>query len=126
MPRTFIATIEAASHEIPENRIRTEFTDRGASVEFHRSPAGTDLLEVCHRNRRFRVYTRTLSDGSKEIWINRYRVVVTLQDERHRRLSVFVRSGQSVSGEAVREKQPVWVLDVTQRPGYMFPQLAKK
>jgi signal transduction protein with GAF and PtsI domain len=34
--------------------------------------------------------------------------------------------GQSVSGRVITEKRPITVLDVTQEPGYVFPQIAKK
>jgi signal transduction protein with GAF and PtsI domain len=34
--------------------------------------------------------------------------------------------GQSISGKVVTEKRPIAVVDVTNEPGYMFPQVAKK
>lgn len=34
--------------------------------------------------------------------------------------------GQSISGKVVKEKRPITVLDVTNEPGYMFPDVAKK
>jgi signal transduction protein with GAF and PtsI domain len=34
--------------------------------------------------------------------------------------------GQSISGQAVKEKRPIAVLDVTREPGYMYAELARK
>ena len=34
--------------------------------------------------------------------------------------------GQSISGQAVKEKRPIWVLDVTKEAGYMYPDLAER
>jgi signal transduction protein with GAF and PtsI domain len=34
--------------------------------------------------------------------------------------------GQSISGQAVKEKRPIAVLDVTREPGYMYADLARK
>ena len=34
--------------------------------------------------------------------------------------------GQSISGQVVKEKRPITVLNVTNEPGYMFPEVAKK
>ena len=34
--------------------------------------------------------------------------------------------GQSISGQAVKEKRPIAVLDVTRETGYMYPDLAEK
>ncbi|HLF13332.1 MAG TPA: biotin/lipoyl-containing protein [Bacteroidota bacterium] len=118
MPRTFVATIGGSTYDIREDRILKEFTGRGTPVVFHPSSAGTDLLDVPRGNRSIRVYARTLSDGSKEIWIDRYRVVVSLQDERHRTLSAFVRSAQSVSsGCSVKAPMPGLIREVAVRAG---------
>ncbi len=34
--------------------------------------------------------------------------------------------GQSISGQVVKKKKPIVVLDVTKEPGYMYPEIAKK
>jgi len=34
--------------------------------------------------------------------------------------------GQSISGQALKERRPIAVLDVTKDPGYMYPDLARK
>lgn len=34
--------------------------------------------------------------------------------------------GQSISGNAVKEKKPITVLDVTKEPAYMYPKIAKR
>ena len=37
-----------------------------------------------------------------------------------------IRVGQSVSGQAVKERRPISVLDVTKNGAYMFPEIAKR
>ena len=37
-----------------------------------------------------------------------------------------IRIGESISGKAVKERQPISVLDVTKDRGYMFPEIAKR
>ncbi|MFQ5866527.1 MAG: GAF domain-containing protein [bacterium] len=37
-----------------------------------------------------------------------------------------LRVGESISGKAVKEKKPITVLDVTEEPGYKYPQIARK
>jgi biotin carboxyl carrier protein len=118
MPRTFIATIEGATYELPEQRIRTELTGPDGSVKSLPTPRGTELLEVRHQNRQVRVYARTLNDGKKEVWIDRYRVVVDLQDERQRRFSTFVKSsGGGSSGSSVRAPMPGLIKEISVRNG---------
>jgi biotin carboxyl carrier protein len=113
MPRTFIATIGETEYELPEQRIRAGLTGPGGSVRTLPSPGGTDLLEVTHQNRQVRIYARTLTDGTREIWIDRYRVVVNLQDERQKRFSAFVKSNQAgSSGSAVRAPMPGLIREV--------------
>jgi biotin carboxyl carrier protein len=118
MPRTFIATIEGATYEIPELRVRAELTGPDGAVKSLPAMRGTDLLEVRHQNRQVRVYARTLNDGTKEVWIDRYRVVVDLQDERQKRFSTFVKSAQGASsGSAVRAPMPGLIKEVAVREG---------
>jgi biotin carboxyl carrier protein len=113
MPRTFIATIEGAAYELPEPRIRAELSGPEGAVKSLPSAPGTDLLEVRHQNRQARVYARTLSDGTKEIWIDRYRVVVDLQDERQKRFSGFVKSARGgPSGSSVRAPMPGLIKEI--------------
>jgi len=65
---------------------------------------------------------------------------IMLLDEDHQELEIVatqslseeyrkkpnLKVGQSVSGQAVKEKRPIAVLDVTREPGYMYAELAKK
>ena len=37
-----------------------------------------------------------------------------------------IKVGQSISGRAVKERQPISVLDVTQADGYMYPEIAAR
>jgi len=37
-----------------------------------------------------------------------------------------IKVGQSVSGQAVKERRPISILDVTTNNGYMFPEIAKR
>jgi biotin carboxyl carrier protein len=118
MPRTFIATIEGATYELPESRIRTELTGPDGAVKSLPAMPGTELLEVRHQNRQVRVYARTLNDGSKEIWIDRYRVVVDLQDERQKRFSSFVKSAAGGStGSSVRAPMPGLIKEIAVKEG---------
>ncbi len=122
MPKSFIATVDGAVFDIPEARIRKEFSDP-ARVVFHRSPPGTNLLDIHREGKTTRVFARTLADGSKEIWIDRYRVVVSLQEEPHRRLSAFIRSALQISsGCSVKAPMPGLIKDVAVRTGDVVKQ----
>lgn len=116
--RTFIATIGGADHHLPEDRIRRELDGRDAGVKRLPAPRGTHLLELLHQGRRIRVFARTLHDGTTEVWIDRYRMVVDLQDERTRRFSAYVRAALHVaSGSSVRAPMPGLIKEIAVRDG---------
>lgn len=118
MPRTFIATIEGATYELPEDRIRTDLSGPDGTVRSLPAIRGTDLLEIRHQNRQVRVYARMLNDGTREIWIDRYRVVVDLQDERQKRFSTFVKAAHGASsGSSVRAPMPGLIKEVAVKDG---------
>ncbi len=48
----------------------------------------------------------------------------SLSEEYRRKPNLKI--GQSISGQVVKEKRPITVLDVTKEKGYMYPELAKK
>jgi signal transduction protein with GAF and PtsI domain len=65
---------------------------------------------------------------------------IMLLDEKHNELFIAatqslsqeylskpnIRVGQSISGRVVLEKRPITVLDVTNEPGYMYPEVARQ
>jgi biotin carboxyl carrier protein len=118
MPKTFIATIGSETITLPESRVRNECSGTEGSVAFIPSLPGTHLMDLRHRKRHYRVYARTLSDGSTEIWVGRYRVVVGLQEEGERLLSSFVRSAAGVSsGCSVKAPMPGLIKEIAVSQG---------
>ncbi len=117
VPRMFIATVGESSYEIPESGIR-EWLDRDGMVAFHPSLPGTELLVVRRGGKDGRVYVRPLPDGSMELWMDRYRVVVGLQDERHRLLSAFIRAALEVRADcSVKAPMPGLIREIAVRTG---------
>lgn len=53
-------------------------------------------------------------------------IVATQSLSEEYRKKANLKVGQSISGQAVKEKRPMAVLDVTREPGYMYSDLARK
>jgi len=54
------------------------------------------------------------------------RIVATQSLSESYRRKPNLKVGQSISGQALKERRPIAVLDVTKDPGYMYPDLARK
>src|SRR5947199_111485 len=54
------------------------------------------------------------------------RIVATQSLSESYRRKPNLKVGQSISGQALKERRPIAVMDVTKDPGYMYPDLARK
>lgn len=106
MARTFIATVEGKSESIPEEKAVQLSIRDGGSGRGGEARGRAAILDVLHEGRSYRVCARRLPDGDTEIWVGRYRVVVTVQDEREARLGKYVRAATGAAS-ALRVKAPM-------------------
>ena len=118
MPRTFIAVVGDEQLTVTEERLRAGLPGMPGQLETLPSMPGSTLVSLLHDGRRRRAWVRTLPDGSAEVWIGRFRVVVSLQDERHRRLSSFIRGGlTAATGISVKAPMPGLIKEIAVRRG---------
>ncbi len=118
MPRTFLVTIGAQQQDIREEDIRFRPGPDGDHVTIHRSSAGTAIVDITHRGRSHRLLSRLLSEGTREIWIDRYRVVVALEDSRFTNLVKFAHAAEQVAdGCSVKAPMPGLIREIAVRTG---------
>jgi len=117
MARTLIATTDDQVQAIPAGKAaQLDILARGG---VQGGGSGTPImLDVCHEGRTYRVCVRNLPDGRREMWIDRYRVVVGVQEEREAKLGGFVRA--SAAGAAalrVRAPMPGLIREIAVKEG---------
>jgi len=106
MGEKYIATIGGESRSIPAEtagmlRIRNAAWEEGGG-----GSGRTALLDVSWGGRSYRICARSLAGGETEIWVDRYRVVVGIQDEREAELGRHVHAAAGVE-TALRVKAPM-------------------
>jgi biotin carboxyl carrier protein len=106
MSKTYIATIDGRNLTIPEEQARKleiRRAGRGNGRGLQRRGA---ILDVIRGGKTYRVCVSRLPDGETEIWVSRYRMVVSVQDEREARMGKYVRAAAGTAS-VLRVKAPM-------------------
>jgi len=106
MGEKYVATIGGKPRTIPAETARM-LNVRNASWEEGGGGSGrTVLLDVSWGGQSYRLCARRLSGREVEIWVDRYRVVVDIRDEREAEMGKHVRAAAGVE-TTLRVKAPM-------------------
>jgi len=106
MPRTFITTTDGTTLTIPEEKVRELDIRRTGGGKGGGVQGKGAIFSVFWKGKNYRMCVNRLPDGETEIWVDRYRLAVSVRDEREASMGKYIHGG-SGSATALRVKAPM-------------------